>query len=241
MVNGSDPFLGNLFMTDDFASDMNTKLLIAPPEIGPNGEQGVSGHGLPGSIYRHNTAIINSSVTDEKFARIMTIFEAVSFDLELYLLVNYGFEGINYEWSGEPFDSGIITDPSSRFHDPNFPEFHNRIELIGNFTSNVRDGITGTMLYEFPSTELFRYVTSHEARSFNKYPYINYYMVQREQARYDQLNEMYPYNNFFWIILDYYWDVVEGRKDLVHDWGPYYDQLVENGLHEWEVFYNSLR
>jgi hypothetical protein len=68
-----------------------SKYLITPPEIGPYGNQGAYAGFAPCYEITERTYYISREVSDEKLAKILEIFEAVSYDPEFYLISKYGF------------------------------------------------------------------------------------------------------------------------------------------------------
>lgn len=90
------------------AKDPTAKILYAPPPIGPHGDQGSGGLvQIRGDTFTDNM-IIRKDVSDEKLIRILQILEYISFDQEAYIFTNFGEEGIDFDWEGEPGNSAYI-------------------------------------------------------------------------------------------------------------------------------------
>jgi hypothetical protein len=120
-----------------------SKYLLTPPEIGPGGRQGVGYDGQPGALKVIANYLIRADVSDAKLAKILEIFDAVSFDPELYVLTRYGFEGEDFTWRGEPYNSYAEQNPES-------------VEYYGLFNTKTVDGFAGKHIYNYPSAELYR-------------------------------------------------------------------------------------
>lgn len=71
----------------------DAKLVFCPPEIGPNGEQGVPYN--TNSPFKYSF-YIGSSVDDEKLERILSIFDYAAASKEGFIKMSYGEEGVHY-------------------------------------------------------------------------------------------------------------------------------------------------
>lgn len=90
--------------------DPNAKILITPPEKNDAGISGLSrwsNSSIAGSFF------IEADVDDEKLERILRILDYVNFDKEAKVRFAFGEEGEDFEWSGEPYASGITAFPKS--------------------------------------------------------------------------------------------------------------------------------
>jgi len=134
------------------------KILITPPEIGPNGMQGGMCDSLPGMLEINGMYYINSSVTDKKLIKILQIFDSISFDPEYFVLTRFGIEEIDYLWQDKPYDSAILP-------------LHNNVK--GVYNTGMYDEIAGRLKYHFQSANVYEYIVSPEAKLMNLYPYKN--------------------------------------------------------------------
>ena len=214
-INGSSSNWG-----DRTASAM--KLLLAPPEIGTTGRQGVDSMDL-NALKITEYYMIRADVSDEKLAKILEIFDAVSFDPETYMLVNYGLEGEDYEWEGEPFDSPIIKKETDT--------------QTGVFSVKTIDGNAGKHVNDLESEELYRFVTSPEARAMNMPPFKSdpYNEYSAELA---SLESKYP-NNPYKLAREYYMEIATGKKKVADSWDEYIESLELNGLAEFTGLINK--
>ena len=215
----------NLFGEYDYFNNFistanpNTKLLITPPEIGPNGKQGVGINPVySDDIVMNSAYMINSKVSDEKLAKILEIFDAVSFDPELYVITTYGFEGEDFEWAGKPYESPVIVNRESS-------------AFTGLFNTGTVDENAGKLLYNFPNEAIYAYTTSAEARRMLIPPY--------KRGGYDapDLNSPGTYEYFEkvgWQMfgVKFFNEVFGGRKSAEHDWDAYISELESLGLIE---------
>ncbi|WP_127584237.1 ABC transporter substrate-binding protein [Paenibacillus koleovorans] len=86
--------------------DPNVKILLTPPPIGPNGQQGAAAY-TPASDYTSSYLVIKKDVSDEKLIRILQIFDYINFDKEGLVMSRYGKEGTDFQWEGTPYKSAI--------------------------------------------------------------------------------------------------------------------------------------
>jgi transposase-like protein len=91
------------------------RLLLTPPEIGPGGQQGIPAQNRLCPVSGAQKGfVINANVTDDTLAKILEIFDAITFEPDLFVLTHYGIEGECFYWSGPPFESQIVSIPGSR-------------------------------------------------------------------------------------------------------------------------------
>ena len=203
------------------------KILLTPPEIGLNGQRGVQKTYEPYRVARGELDFfISADVGNEKFARILQIFDAVSFDPELYRLTVYGNQGEDFEWLGTPYESGVLKNMNS-------------LEFTGVFTTGIIDGHAGKYLYDFQSEIIYGYITSDRASAMNIYPYKSdpYGIFDSNKV---ELEERYPYHVLRDAASVFYTDVLDGTKSLDTDWAGYLDTLSALGLMEWNAYYDGL-
>jgi hypothetical protein len=234
-----------LWMTDEkyYKGDPDwsqSKLLLAPPEIGGEGRQGASSP-LAGEMLVKKTYMIDAKVKEEKLAKILEIFDRISYDEEFYVLTKLGVEGEDYTWSGEPYNSKTETIEID-------DERH-----IPHFNTGTTDGNAGKHIYEFWSEDLYRFAAGAEARAMRLLPYKT--DTQGEYA--DEFNALLlKYNKTpYEIVYEYYGNMTKAIKDdqfytswadyleavskdtnVYKTWNDYIKELEANGLAE----YNEL-
>ena len=79
----------------------DAKVLNLPPLVGPDGKTGVGALEIPFA----NWTFISKNVSDEKLARIMQVMEYANFDPDGMILSQFGVEGEDFTWTGEPKNS----------------------------------------------------------------------------------------------------------------------------------------
>jgi putative aldouronate transport system substrate-binding protein len=87
------------------AKNPEAKLLLTPPAIGPTGKFG-SYAAVQAWYYNF---FIGDKVDDEKLARILMIFDWLSFDETAKVYSLYGFPDVHFKWAGEPWNSSMRT------------------------------------------------------------------------------------------------------------------------------------
>jgi hypothetical protein len=207
----------------------NAKLLLTPPEIGPNGQQGIPAAYEPSPVKGTDYGYyIGAHVSDEKLARILTMYEALSFDPELYVLSYYGIEGEDYTWAGEPYQSGI-----------NILANHKTDNGPGIYVSHVFDGNAGKFIYDFPYPALYEYASGEQAKALYKYPYkADPYGAYAGEL--GSVEAKFPKKNMDEAAQKYYIDILSGEKDLDSTWDEYIAELNEYGLYVWNAYYEQL-
>jgi len=202
-------------------------LLITPPEINPSGMQRVNSADPGGvSITENEYFMIGANVSDEKLAKILEIFDAVCFDPEVYVMVNYGFEGEDFNWAGEPYESYV----EAREIDFNDPEG----EMPGYFAVKTMDGIAGKLVYTIPDNALARFAFSRSAREMNFPPYksdpLNSLADDPAAKNFNELNR---------IAKKYHDEIIFGQKSVADTWDDYIAELTAAGLNEYNELINK--
>jgi hypothetical protein len=211
---------------NDHARSGSASLLLAPPEIGFFGQQGASALYQPGMVHLSSPYYISADVSDEKLARILQIFDAISFDPEWHVMTHYGFAGEDFSWSGIPYESGIIKSPESREH-------------TGVFITHIIDGAAGKAVYRIPNETIYRYATGTGAKAMLQKSYKTDPNLEMDEAR-KELEGQFPYWTMFSVASVFYSDVMKGTKNTGNDWDAYINELSDLGLIEWNEYYNSL-
>jgi hypothetical protein len=228
-----DKGLINYIIPNMVNDGINVKFLITPPEIGPEGIQGIPGEYWPDSIV--STApdyFINANVDDKKLERILEVFDAVSFDPELYAITRFGFESEDFAWVGKPYDSTVKV----------FPRGKRSVDL---FATGIMDENAGKMIYGMPSEALYRFAASPEATAMILYPYKNDPYGERA-VDYEDLIKKFPLKSetlsegLIQAAENFYRGIVTGEKDIDNDWDAYIGELRILGLDEWNAFFETL-
>ena len=224
--------LNNNFIDQFFSNNPNGKLLIAPPEIGPSGIQGANGnvYGQNGiGFFNGGTQyVINANVSDEKLARILEIYDAITFDPKMYIMVHYGFENENFRWTGQPHDSGIEL-------------IEENPESTGLFVTHTLDGAAGKRIFGFPSEAepLYRFATSRQAQTMIHRPYkVDHIFVASPE--FSGLNARYPLDGLMHASIEYSTAIILGEKSVAGTWDSFINDLIMLGLDEWNGYFNLL-
>lgn len=164
-------------------------------------------------------ALASSDLSDEKFDRAMRIFDWLHSTREGFLRNWYGVEGVNYDWSGEPWKSPIVT------HEFSEAERHKHAgNLIGGYWLPWLHDIRRLgQPYERVENDLLA-----------KDGYLDHYV---HQYRYDFLNETdivtmgKRYNSgLTTTVLEYTAEFILGDLDIDESWDDYLADLERNGM-----------
>jgi hypothetical protein len=207
-----------------FANEPGVKLLLAPPEIGPDGKSGAD-HPGSGTLNRRRWYYINAEVSDEKLAKILEIYDALSFEPDLNMMSVYGIAGEDFDWLGEPYNSPVIKKPEPVNGDN-----------IMAFSTHTNDGDAGKYIYSFSSETMNAFygsVSSSEAVSRNIPPFRFPAAASIERA-----NTLL--SNFSRFAQGYLNDIVSGKKTVAESWDSYINTLKMMGLDEYHQLINSL-
>jgi hypothetical protein len=205
--------------------DPSARLLIAPPEIGLSGQQGVGINSvLPVFFGNILQWVVHKDVTDEKLAVILGMFDDLSFNPESWVIAMHGFEGTNFEWEGEPYASRVVQSGEQYL-----VAFMNYGTM--SLHTNVYDGKAGTTRYSLGDNALTRFAQSMEARRMIITP-TRHDPTGAFSAQTDALNAAY-WEGILDIVQAFYWDAVSGAINIDTEWAAYLDRLNENGLPEY--------
>jgi hypothetical protein len=202
--------------------DRVKKVLITPPEIGADGQQGAGAVFSVHPFTPLQTWMVRRDVSDEKLARILMILDALSFDPEVYVTTVYGLEGKDYTWDGEPYASGIIIKSV---------QSNNRLySLVTGIT--VTD--VAKPIYTLNSQVLLDYAQNNwqPVEPFNFGVWGN------------KLNEKTQIDNYIAEQVDntvrkYLLDIYLGKKDLAETWNDYLYELQTAGVQQYIDYYNG--
>ena len=197
----------------------DARFLITPPEIGPFGDSGV-GISSVSPFDQTLMWMISSQTSDEELAVILEIFNYISFDMDAYIMVNYGFEGEHFEWEGIPFESRIV---------------RTLTDIMNAFDSGaffLRTGISGPIGNEvyFGNNALTRYSTSEAGRRAIILPYREDIYGEFAQ-QYAELTERYG-EELLRIRERFFLLAMRGQIDIETEWQSYIDELNANGLQQ---------
>jgi hypothetical protein len=199
--------------------------VVVPPPIGPGGQQGAGnyltshdGVGFGGGLF------INSSVSDEKLAKILQILDYYKLDPMGRFLGQYGIPDVHFTWQGEAFNSGVTRTPEADVPAGDWPK-------TGQFA--MYPGIAPWS----DSKVSFR----TETKNF----YSQYVVdgrgpeLQMRTYRWDNFREtnMPALNDRFGETLntmftEYYLKAVTGQANLDADWDEYVSRWKANGGNE---------
>jgi hypothetical protein len=211
-------------------AEPSAKILVTPPETGADGSRGIGMAGLSRPFDLEMGWVIKGNVGNDKLARILTMFDAMSFDPETYVAVNHGFAGDHFEWAGEPYLSAIV--PRSGMDN----ELNRIWNGFGVFSTGIVDGRAARREYTYGPNYIYDYAASQAARGMVIRPH-------REKppgkldGELDALNERYGtliHNT----VRNYFRGVLSGSiTDVEATWDGYLDELVTNGLDQYIALY----
>lgn len=215
------------YITRILPNNISVKHLYAPPELGPNGRSGVDFKDA-GSVKVNRRFMINAGVSDAKLAKILEIFDGVSFEAELYVAAMFGIEGEDFHWLGEPYNSPVVKETEPVNDDRQA------------YTTYMMDGLAGKNLYFLSSEPLqtvYHYATSAEALASNLPPYKSdpYGELAAEEAALSQIYEHTPYE----LMQTYFDDIKSGNKRVGETWEDYMNELKNNGLDAYNELVNK--
>jgi hypothetical protein len=200
-------------------NNTDMKILLTPPEIGPTGMQGARSNLAWGSEMRLSVGfMISSNVSDAKLAKILEIFDAISFDPEVYVLTKYGIEGEDFTWQGEPYNSPVDINRDSD-------------EYTNLFVTRTIDGNAGKHVYEFPNMQMYQYATGNAARAITRLPF----KADPDNTLTDELREIAQRHEApagSTLQVEYFNDIIFGRKNVATSWDEYMAAWLASGLDE---------
>jgi len=220
------PAINNLFSP---SNNPDAKLLVTPPEIGLSGMQGMS---VPttslNSLNQNLQWLVSMDVNDTKLSVILQIFDAVSFDPELFALARYGVESVDYQWEGEPYNSRVIQSRQEWMTALSKGAFA--------FYTFIVDGTAGKPIYDYGSNALTEYASSPAAARLFVMPYKD--DVLGKFAKHKQSLDLKYAQKLVQVKQEFYTKVVTGQiKDIDSEWDSYINDLNNNGLLEYlELF-----
>lgn len=136
-------------------NDPQAKVLLAPPSLGASGFAGGSANFNP----LIKSFIFREDVSDEKLIRILQFFDYVHFS-DFRISTQYGEEGINWKWTGEPFKSAIEGIPV----EVDYKMYHTNA-ITASVDINLRKADV--------TLKTFKYVDSPYLEKYALYPFRN--------------------------------------------------------------------
>ncbi|MCL2462682.1 MAG: hypothetical protein FWF44_08465 [Defluviitaleaceae bacterium] len=183
----------------------DAKLLIAPPEVSADGRSGVTV--TTTDPFTYIPLCVNANVDDAKLAVILQIFEALSYEPDLWVEAMYGKEGVDWDWAGDEYGSQVITKQlgTTIFH-PNVVD-----SSLGDFTLDTGlDSVVAAYVRQNGDRLALRYAIAYDDFSAD---------VQAKLASFDPDNS--KYTDFASQGYVYLADVAAGNKDVGSTWDDY--------------------
>lgn len=199
--------------------DPEAKIVILPPERkDENAEQNFPTYTDMPHAFNYLT-FISRDVDDEKLARILMIYEYLNFDKEASIFARFGEENVDFEWSGEAYNS-----PAVYINDAATAEGKGAKGLIYYPMVIYDDQMTK---YIVPSTEvpLLDWV---KARDYTPIVSERYDLLGENTKEYSELSALYK-NEFDLVWNSFYMECMLGKKDPVADWDTYLEDLDRAG------------
>ncbi|MBO9605533.1 MAG: ABC transporter substrate-binding protein [Paenibacillaceae bacterium] len=215
---GSLPFTYNRPPNNLLAKDPNTKFLFAPPPIGPNGDQGNNAYTqIEGDAFGDNF-MIRKDVSDEKLIRILQMLDYISFDKDAYIFTNFGEEGVDFTWEGEPNKSAVLPKWSEPERDQRGIGYYNFVIRPGNTTYlwnpqamiKLHDLYTG--LPDVRSKKLYR---PYKVDRFNETNYLA--LRTKNGAKLDTIRD------------EFFYKAVIGEVNIDAKWDEYVNNWLNSG------------
>lgn len=205
-----------------FEKEPEAKLLITPPEIGASGQQGVASNTvLP--FNKNSQWVISAQVSDAKLAKILSIFDELTFDPETWMVARYGFEDEDYHWEDKPYESRVLQSQQEWLD-----VFYKGAYRFYTFTY---DGVAGKHVYQFGNNALLTFATSDAGRRMVLPPYKEDVTgVFYEQSM--EINNRLGSGALGQAVVDFYTSAVTGQGASDDAWDAYIATLNDNGLLE---------
>jgi hypothetical protein len=229
----------------------SARILITPPEIGWSNLQGASGSVSEGNFFSmgRNLFMVPVSITDEKLAKILEIYDTMAFDPDLAMIAEFGFEWVDYEWTGEPFDSFVRVKAFDREYyawsdslddlADKLP-FNNGTHLL---SPNISYGNVRKAIYRQnvdTANPLYVHSKSAEAQAMIILPY----KEDRTGAFAEELAQWgwgsENHRILDEIAADYFFDAITGEVGIHSSWDAYIKKLNENGLQAYLAMLDKL-
>ena len=199
------------------------KLLIIPPETNIYNISSVTraNRGVKFNTQGWQGWVIGSHVSNEKLARILTIFDKISFDPEWFVLTRYGLEGINYLWADEPYNSQVIIKrTTNRFWPP--------------VESYIWDGNAGNYVYRYGNNKLYEYAISNAAKTTLEKKIVKFVDDLAFRLEMNEFNNIYGGDEgeitLEQIVKEYYKNILEGNQSTYESWNSYMADMEFYGL-----------
>ncbi len=124
---------------DEDATFVTFPVLAGPQGVEPNHKWGQRRYGLDAfGSGTFRTWNIGADVSDAKLARVLTMWNdgnSAALNDEFWSKVKFGIEGVHYKWTGDAWDSGMITTDATKIP-PHYKKY-------GGFLGIFRSGPSG--------------------------------------------------------------------------------------------------
>ncbi|NLY96769.1 MAG: hypothetical protein GX082_04960 [Clostridiaceae bacterium] len=172
------------------------------------------------------TFVVGASVSDEKLARVFTMWNDryTNPEDDFWRKVLYGIEGIHYRWTGEPWKSGMIRTPKE-----DIPENYRMYGSFGgSFSSDVSPVLNEAM------AQFYRFFI--EDKWASKYTIEPYKYISVRTMGYDMYEDYMNKRNevigeIYAVVNDYInrsWEGLLGSSS--EEWEQYLERLYDAGL-----------
>ena len=191
----------------------DAKILVSAPPYGPTGLRG--GRCWSKVSPFNYTFFVGAEVTDEELARILQIFNYISYDKEGVVMSRFGEEGVHFTWSGEPYNSKPI---------------------VAEGIENGKD--TGFMYYNHAI-----YDEAYLPYQFGSWPaqLVDFQLVQAadlairpykwdyfKETNFDEVRSQYE-ESMNTIRDEFFFSVITGETDVDAEWDAYVDSWMNAG------------
>jgi hypothetical protein len=136
----------------------------------------------------------------------------------------HGFEGIDFEWEGEPYASRVMQSGGQYLN-----AFMHHGTL--SFHTNIYDGNAGTIRYSLGDNALTRFAQSAEGRRMVIKP-TRHDVAGVFTPETEALNEAH-WEGLLSAVQTFYWNAVTGAINIDAEWQRYINDLNNNGLQEY--------
>ncbi len=224
--------------TNESATFVTWPALAGPQGLSPNNKWGTRRYNLDAfSSGTYRTWNIGSSVSDEKLARVLTMWnDANSAPLhdEFWSTVLYGIEGVHYKWTGEAWNSGMIRMDTAKIP----PEYQRKGLFIGLFRPDPSPIVNEAMAQynKIFYTEEWYKDYCIEPEKYLSTAYMPVEMMQKYYEDWDIIGE-----NINAVINDFRSRSWNGQiANINTEWDRYLNQLYEAGLRKLiDDYFNS--
>jgi len=230
---------------------MNGVFLVVPPEINifsKHEAAPVNG----GRYFTDEKFAVGSQVSDEKLARLLTMFDELTFDDEVYWAAEMGIEGVHYDMQGRNSEGVPVQGRNSEGvpvqgrNSEGVPEQGSEADLgmnrldggpvdyVGRFYTNVRPEEPYFRIRRLLGAEVTNILALHAAGTGSEI-ITPAYRAKKDRALSDALSDFYLINNredICQAVQNYYYGVVADGSRTLAEWDLYINELDGLGLRE---------